>query len=147
MAKERESKEERKKKGCLKTRHKKSKISRKPKRHMSGVLTPLVRMCHVTTMCTMLPLRIKCGTKPQKSCLDKKPFIFWWSSRHVKTTTEPGGATDRPNEPPCPDEPIKHLHPPLHLMDEGRQAINRGFNTSDSYKLVVRQLEAHQKPH
>ena len=25
--------------------------------------------------------------------------------------------------------------------------LNRGFNISDSYKLTVRPLEAHQKPH
>ena len=36
-AKERESEEEREKKGSLKTRHKKLKISRKPKRHTWGI--------------------------------------------------------------------------------------------------------------
>ena len=77
MAKERESEEEREKKGSLKTRHKKLKISIKLKRHMRGALTPPVRTHHVATMCTAPPLRIKCGTKPQKSRLSKKPFTFW----------------------------------------------------------------------
>ena len=31
---------------------------------------------------------------------------------------------NRPNEPPCPDEPIKH-HRPLHLMDEERLVIKK----------------------
>ena len=56
-------------------------------------------------------------------------------------------AADRPNKPPCPDKPTKHLRPPLHLVDKGRQAINRGFNTSNNYKLTIRLLEAHQNPH
>ena len=43
----RESEEEREKKGSLKTRHKKLKISGKPKKHTSGALNPPIRMCHV----------------------------------------------------------------------------------------------------
>ena len=43
MAKKRESEEKRE----------------KPKRHTSGALTPPVKMCHVATMCTALPLHPK----------------------------------------------------------------------------------------
>ena len=127
----RKSEEEREEKGSLKTKHKKSKANGNPKSRTSGALTPLTIMCHVATMCTapplrinVPPLRIKCGTKPQDSCLGKQPFTFWWSSWHVMMTTEPGGAADGTNKLFCPDGLIKHLRLPSHGMDEEKQTIN-----------------------
>ena len=67
---------ERAKRGNLKTRHKKLKFSGKSIGHTIGVLTPLVRTCHMATMCVVPPLHIKCGTKPQEPCLVIDPFIF-----------------------------------------------------------------------
>ena len=57
------SENERVKRGSLKTRHKKLKFSGKPKGHIIGALTPLVRTHHVATMRVASPLRFKCGTK------------------------------------------------------------------------------------
>ena len=67
---------ERGKKRSLKTRHKKLKISEKPKSHTNEALTPLVRTRQVATMCMALPLRIKCRTISQEPCLGRKPFTF-----------------------------------------------------------------------
>ena len=80
----RKSEEEREEKGSLKTKHKKTKkLVGNPKSHISGALTPLAITCHVAMMCTALPQRInaqplciKYGTKPQESCLGRKPFTF-----------------------------------------------------------------------
>ena len=63
--KERESEEEREKKGSLKTRHKKMKISGKPKRHTGGALTPPVRTCHVAMMCTACHYALNAGWNPK----------------------------------------------------------------------------------
>ena len=63
--KERESEEEREKKGSLKTRHKKMKISWKPKRHTRGALTPPVRTCHVAMMCTACHYALNAGRNPK----------------------------------------------------------------------------------
>jgi len=71
-----ESERESEMKGSLKTKAQKLKISEKPKSHTIGALTPLVRTRHVAMMCVAPPLRIKCGAKPQKPCLARKPFIF-----------------------------------------------------------------------
>ena len=59
----RESKGESKEKGSLKTKAQKLKFNGKPKSYIIGALTPLVRACHVATMCVAPPPRIKCGAK------------------------------------------------------------------------------------
>ena len=116
---------ERGKKWSLKTRHKKLKFSGKLKSHTNGALTPLIRTCHVATMCVALPLRIKCGTKPQKPWLVRKPFIFWWSSWHTMATTKLGGQLMGLTNSLSLDNLIKYIRPPRHGMDEGRRVINK----------------------
>ena len=43
-----------------------------------------------------------------------------FSSFYLRTVVIRGFVGDRPNEPPCPDEPIRHLRPSFYFMDKKR---------------------------
>ena len=133
MAKKRESEEERE----------------KPKRHTNGALTPPVKMCHVATMCTALPLHIKCGTEPQESCLSKKPFTFWWSSWHARTTTElwgGGGLLKGLTNLLAQTNPLDtFVYLATSWMKE-HQPLNGVFSTSNSYKISCQTVRSPSKP-
>ena len=121
------SERERVKRGSLKTRHKKLKFSGKPKGHIIGALTPLVKTRHVATMRVTPPLRIKCGMKPQEPCLVIEPFIFWWSSWHTTMITKLRGQLMGLTKPSSLDGLIKYTRPPWLNTDEHRQVINKSI--------------------
>ena len=53
---------------------------------------------------------------------------------------------DGTNELSCPNDLIKHLRPPSHGMDKGRQVINKKFQCLGQFPISCQTVGSSSKP-
>ena len=126
-----------------------------PKSHTIGALTPLVRTCHVATICVAPPLCIECGVKSQEPC--PTFHLLMVVMTHHNDHRIWGQLMGLTNSIYL-DDIIKYICPSQCHTDEDRRTINKNsqclgqllnsWQTVEALsKLIFINLEVLQKAH